>query len=301
MKDKFPEPTHYGYIESVAERQYIGHAGANADLRLNLIDKFVIDGRNFRHEMIDKLDLDLPPNGTVLDVGCGSGYMLSILRKDRNYTGPAIGVDVDETTLWRAEHNLEVNKLRPVVLVIGDMCNLDFEDNSIDRAISSFAVHHAPDPKKAIHELWRVLKPGGQLIISANSINQKEKHHELLELVTRILTDEWPYKPPERFATRFNTQNSTSYLRQFFDIEEVVNQQSELRFYNNGDLDELKASLVTYSSEFIPPMLGSTLDRAMSWLFEITVKPEIEAKGYITENIDRAFSVCRKKTEISPE
>lgn len=110
----------------------------------------------------------------VLDVGCGRGLMLIGAAK-RLTGGSAVGVDI-----WSAE-DLSGNKPEAtlenarregvsdrVEVQTADMRKLPFPDRSFDVVVSCAAIHnlyHAPDRAKAIVEIARVLKPGGQAVI----------------------------------------------------------------------------------------------------------------------------------------
>ncbi len=105
----------------------------------------------------------------VLDVGCGRGLLLIGAAK-RLQTGRATGVDI-----WRKE-DLSDNSpesvrdiataegvLPKIKIETGDAQKLSFPDSSFDVVMSSSVVHLLPDRQKALSEMVRVLKPGGQL------------------------------------------------------------------------------------------------------------------------------------------
>jgi SAM-dependent methyltransferase len=111
----------------------------------------------------------------VLDVGCGHGLMLIAAAK-RLTTGRATGVDI-----WQQEDQASnspratlENALREgvadrVELKDSDARELPFVGESFDVVLSSFAIHNIYDPvgrERAIREMHRVLKPGGQLALA---------------------------------------------------------------------------------------------------------------------------------------
>ncbi len=107
----------------------------------------------------------------VLDVGCGRGLWLITAAKHLK-GGKAVGVDIwnrrlqsgnsSETTLRNARIEGVADR---VEVKEGRAESLPFEDGTFDVVLSSFVVHHVPKPhrKKALQEMIRVLKPGGQL------------------------------------------------------------------------------------------------------------------------------------------
>jgi len=112
----------------------------------------------------------------VLDVGCGHGLLVLSAAKRLTKGGHGIGVDiwsqVDQADN-SAEATLENAKREGVAgqveLSNSDVRDLPFADNSFDVILSSFAIHNisATDGReKAIREIARVLKPGGQLALA---------------------------------------------------------------------------------------------------------------------------------------
>jgi len=105
-------------------------------------------------------ELDKEDYNDLLDCGCGTGPMISLLyEKDRtkHYTG------IDLTPRM-----IEVGKsknLEGVSWVVGDCENLPFEEDSFDAIICSNSFHHYPNPQDFFNSVWRVLRPGGRLIL----------------------------------------------------------------------------------------------------------------------------------------
>jgi SAM-dependent methyltransferase len=109
--------------------------------------------------------LDPPPAARVLDLGCGSGTLLAALA-GRRPDLRLIGVDADPAILAIAATRAERADFA-VELRRGLAQALPLADHSVDVAVSSLLFHHLlPDAKRAaLAELWRVLVPGGQLLI----------------------------------------------------------------------------------------------------------------------------------------
>lgn len=93
--------------------------------------------------------------GSLLDVGCGSGWSSYILSKE-GYD--VVGIDLNAKAF-------ECPTVPHLTLVEGSAMDLPFEDASFDVVGSHQAIEHIPDPQKAILEMIRVLKPGGTLCI----------------------------------------------------------------------------------------------------------------------------------------
>jgi len=98
--------------------------------------------------------LTLVKSYPVLDIGCGAGYNCIMLK------GYVIGLDIAEKQL------LEARKKGCENLVQADMEFLPFRDNSFLTIICFATLHHLPDPSLAVSEMYRVLKEGGEVIVT---------------------------------------------------------------------------------------------------------------------------------------
>ena len=97
----------------------------------------------------------------ILDVGTGPGivaFRLAELGHD------VTGVDLSEEMIKNARENAAIFNL-PVDFRRGDAENLPFKDESFDAVINRAVLWTISNPEKAIAEWWRVLKPGGKLVI----------------------------------------------------------------------------------------------------------------------------------------
>ncbi len=105
-------------------------------------------------------ELEKEPFQTLLDCGCGTAPMLSLLTErypERQYTG----IDLSPKMIAKAREK----QMKNVTLILGDCENLPFDKNSFDVIICSMSFHHYPDPKSFFDSVRRVLKPGGRLIL----------------------------------------------------------------------------------------------------------------------------------------
>lgn len=100
------------------------------------------------------------PYVNLLDVGCGTGYLLELLRKQK--AAEYHGLDLSPEMLKAARKKFGDD----VVLVEGVADNLPYEDNTFDVVTCVQSFHHYPNPDKAMLEAYRVLKPRGLYILS---------------------------------------------------------------------------------------------------------------------------------------
>ena len=103
--------------------------------------------------------LVLPPSARALDVGCGTGVLLERIR-ERGVEG--WGVDLSPEMLGVAAERLGGGAR----LVRADAGALPFPDACFDAVASSSALHHWPDPTRTVAEMLRVLRPGGQMVLT---------------------------------------------------------------------------------------------------------------------------------------
>jgi ubiquinone/menaquinone biosynthesis C-methylase UbiE len=106
--------------------------------------------------------LDIRPGFQILDLGCGTGWATRILAQ--THAGvQAIGVDASRAMVARAEelHSYTIRARYEV----GHFEALEFPDGKFDLVFSMEALYYAPDLEKALSEIHRVLKPGGEASI----------------------------------------------------------------------------------------------------------------------------------------
>lgn len=106
------------------------------------------------------------PGDTVLDLGSGAGLDLIIAARKTGPTGRVIGVDASDVMLARARANAEQAGLTNVELRLGGIENLPVASDSVDWVISNCVINLASDKERVFHEIRRVLKPGGHMLVS---------------------------------------------------------------------------------------------------------------------------------------
>jgi len=103
----------------------------------------------------------------VLDVAAGDGYWAAQARKRG---ARAVALDLAGAKLSRGRQ-----LSAPPALVRSDALQLPFRDASFDRVMSICAIEHFDDGEKALDEMARVLAPGGELVMSADSLTLAEQ------------------------------------------------------------------------------------------------------------------------------
>ena len=121
--------------------------------------------KKIKQDLINQLQL--AGNETVLDFGCGSGT-LAIMIKEQYPGVTIIGVDVDAEIIAIAEKKIKAKGLAiPIKQYDGESLAV-FGHQQFDKIVSSLVFHHLPTPKKRtiFRQLYRILKPGGELHIA---------------------------------------------------------------------------------------------------------------------------------------
>ena len=108
----------------------------------------------------------LKEGDVVLDLGSGAGFDCFLAANKVGRSGKVIGVDMTPEMIGKARDNAKKGKYENVEFRLGEIENLPVEDSSIDVIISNCVVNLAPDKKKVFEESFRVLKPGGTLMVS---------------------------------------------------------------------------------------------------------------------------------------
>jgi len=101
---------------------------------------------------------NLPGDARIIDIGCGDGFHLELLRDFGKKTWTLEGVDVDERAAQMAERKgLKVH--------CGLLENLDLPEESYDLAFLIMTVEHVADPPQLLRDVRSILKPGGRVVI----------------------------------------------------------------------------------------------------------------------------------------
>jgi SAM-dependent methyltransferase len=118
--------------------------------------------RDAHHAFDQALATHLPPNGRVLDSGCGTGANLARLLEMEVPFGAYVGVDLSEAMLARAERKW------------GDLPNVTFRqldlmadplpEGPFDLVTSTWVLEHLADPAYVVQQAWDRLRPGGHVL-----------------------------------------------------------------------------------------------------------------------------------------
>lgn len=110
----------------------------------------------------------LPNESSILDIGCGNS---------RNMTNVRDGQKLQFKGVDSCQKFVDIAIKNGKDVILGDMCQLPFEDNSFDAILSIASFHHLSTHdrrQQCLKEMKRVLKPGGKILMSVWAITQPE-------------------------------------------------------------------------------------------------------------------------------
>lgn len=137
---------------------------------------------------------------SIIDVGCGAGWMCPPLQM----FGRVTATDLSEDVLARA-----AERIPSVRFVPGDFMSLDFPESAFDVVVSLEMLSHVADHEAFVAKLARLLRPGGALILATQNRPVLEKYNKI------------PPPAPGQLRRWFDRAELTALLAPHFDIEEL--------------------------------------------------------------------------------
>ncbi|HEY8028692.1 MAG TPA: class I SAM-dependent methyltransferase [Gaiellaceae bacterium] len=160
----------------------------------------------------------------VLEVGCGWGELAQRIAD-------AVGVEVTATDL--SPHMVELARAAGIAATVEDVQSLSFPDETFDVVVAAWMLYHVPDRDRAVSEIVRVLRPGGRLVATTNSIFHL---HELRELVGS-----------GRSSIAFSRESGNELLARHFERVEREDIDGELEFVDRREVEEYVRASISMS------------------------------------------------------
>lgn len=130
--------------------------------------------RSLHRHVLRELKPHLPPGAAVLDAGCGTGGLILSLAKGANrwrFSGIDFMPLACELTRKRCGLETEVK--------VASITELPFADASFEAVVSADVICQVPNPEVAVAEFYRVLKPGGLLVINVPAYQWMWSYHDV--------------------------------------------------------------------------------------------------------------------------
>ena len=157
------------------------------DFRSHLYDKTVaVSEFEYHQKALNKISWE--PHMRVLEIATGPGRVLAEIARRVQNAGPVYGIDISPKMLNIAKKRMMKNGYDNVVLEQGDCRQLPWQDNYFDVLYNGYMMDLIPtgEMEPILKEMYRVLKPGGKLIM-VNMSKSTEDHYSFLEQLYQCL------------------------------------------------------------------------------------------------------------------
>ena len=171
------ETTHFGYqsIPTDQKTERVGSIFRSVANRYDVMNDLMSFGlhRLWKHLAIARCNIR--PHHCVLDLAGGTGDLTRQLAKLLGKEGFIVLADINEAMLTIGRERLiNAGRIQPIALIQANAECIPFANNSFDRIICAFGLRNVTYPNKALAEMSRVLKPGGQvMILEFSTVNDK--------------------------------------------------------------------------------------------------------------------------------
>ncbi len=207
---------------------------------------------------------------TVIDLGSGGGVDCFLAARKVGQNGKVIGVDMTPEMIDKARENARKTNHSNVEFRLGEIENLPVADNTADAIISNCVINLTPNKKKVFEEAFRVLKPGGRIMISDLVLTKelpeavKKRAHPASCVQGAIMKDKYVGTIRETGFQNVEITEQKQYAS-FEDVTDDPNAKVIVRDKNKGT-EELRSisELDDERKEMVKEILNSTVSISVS-------------------------------------
>jgi ubiquinone/menaquinone biosynthesis C-methylase UbiE len=180
--------------------------GSNLSARIRLHQRFSTNRYGQKRWILDRIQI--PENGSVLELGCGTGLLWRGSSVNVPHGWRVILTDMSAGML--RETSAHLAKLgHPFAYMQADAQAIPFRDQSFDAVIADHMLYHVPDIPRALDEVRRVLKPSGVCYAATMGLANLK---EMDELATRFFS----IPRMTESTARFGLESGEAYMRAAF-------------------------------------------------------------------------------------
>lgn len=186
-----------------------------------------------------KMITHLPKKESInaLDLATGTGDVPLTLIKDKRVK-KITGLDLSKGMIEIGKEKVKKKNLEnKIFMMIGDGCNIPCADSTFDLTTISFGIRNFPDPQKSLHEIQRVLRPGGRVMIMEFSIPKNFFFRHVYFFYFRHLLP---------FVGNIVSKHKDAYTYLNESVEDFPYGEAFLQLMRNADFKNLKAIPLTF-------------------------------------------------------
>ncbi|HME56074.1 MAG TPA: class I SAM-dependent methyltransferase [Candidatus Lokiarchaeia archaeon] len=157
----------------------------------NLPQFKLVRGIIIQHVTKPKIGEPLAPESSLLDLGCGTGHLLLAFHEaiaSKKISALRLhGIDIGTESVRLCRDALANAGIDDIDVREGDGANMPYADATFDVIVTSLSLHHWTSPPLVFDEIYRVLRPGGLLVLFDMRRDCRKNWHRLLRFATRAI------------------------------------------------------------------------------------------------------------------
>ncbi len=199
----------------------------------------------------------------VLDIGSGPGLLACEMAAEVGALGSVDGVDPSESMLALARGRRPPEGAAVMRFVAGDACALPYGEETFDAAVATQVYEYVQDMPAALGEAFRVLRPGGRLLVLDTDWGSLVWHSRDAERMRRVLAAWEEHLVDPHLPRRLTGLLSAAGFS--------VARRAAIPLLNAGYVpDSLSAGMIGFITAFVPGRQGLSEHEARDWAQDVT-------------------------------